>query len=43
MRKMAKRGGRAVRKVRCAGKTKSGKACKRMVTPPAKLCYLHKK
>jgi len=34
---------KVVRKVRCTGKTKDGKRCKRMVTPPAKLCYLHKK
>jgi hypothetical protein len=33
---------KAVRKVRCQGKTKDGKRCKRMVTPPAKFCYLHK-
>jgi hypothetical protein len=32
-----------VRKVRCLGKTKDGKRCKRMVTPPDKFCYLHKK
>ena len=32
-----------VKKVRCAGKTKDGKRCKRMVTPPDKYCYLHKK
>jgi hypothetical protein len=34
---------KAVKKVRCAGKTKEGKRCKRMVTPPAKFCHLHKK
>jgi hypothetical protein len=32
-----------VKKVRCAGKTAEGKRCKRMVTPPAKFCHLHKK
>jgi hypothetical protein len=32
----------AVKKVRCAGKTKDGKRCKRMVAPPAKFCHLHK-
>ena len=31
-----------VKKVRCAGKTKDGKRCKRMATSPAKYCYLHK-
>ena len=34
---------KVVKKVRCAGKTKDGKRCKRMVAPPAKLCHLHKK
>jgi hypothetical protein len=34
---------KAVKKVRCAGKTKDGKRCKRMVTPPSKMCHLHKK
>lgn len=33
----------AKKMVRCAGKTKDGKKCKRMVAPPAKLCHLHKK
>jgi hypothetical protein len=33
----------AAAKVRCAGKTKDGKRCKRMVTKPAKYCHLHKK
>ena len=32
----------AVKKVRCAGKTKDGKRCKRMVASPAKFCHLHK-
>ena len=40
-RKAAKK--RAVKKVRCLGKTKDKKRCKRMVAPPAKLCHLHKK
>lgn len=31
------------RKVRCAGKTKAGKKCKRMASPPSKYCHLHKK
>ncbi len=30
-------------KVRCAGKTKDGKRCKRMVAKPAKFCHLHKR
>lgn len=34
---------KVVKKVRCAGKTKEGKACKRMVAPPAKFCHLHSK
>jgi len=34
---------KAVKKVRCAGKTKAGTRCKRMVTPPAKFCHLHKR
>lgn len=34
---------RVVKKVRCAGKTKDGKRCKRMVKPPSNMCYLHKK
>jgi len=34
---------KVVRKVRCAGKTKDGKRCKRMVAPPAKFCHLHKR
>jgi len=33
---------KAVKKVRCAGKTSEGKQCKRMVQPPAKTCHLHK-
>jgi hypothetical protein len=37
-----KKAKKAVRKVRCSGKTAEGKRCKRMVTPPAKRCYLHK-
>lgn len=41
--KVAKKAKKAVKKVRCAGKTKDGKRCKRMATPPAKMCYLHKK
>ena len=41
MKKAAKKS-KAVTKVRCAGKTKDGKKCKRMVTKPAKYCYLHK-
>jgi len=31
------------KKVRCAGKTKAGKKCKRMASPPSKYCHLHKK
>lgn len=31
------------KKVRCVGKTKDGKRCKRMATLPAKNCHLHKK
>ena len=34
---------KVVKKVRCAGKTKEGKRCKRMVAPPAKYCHLHKR
>lgn len=34
---------KVVKKVRCTGKTKEGKRCKRMVAPPAKLCHLHKR
>ena len=34
---------KAVKKVRCAGKTKDGKRCKRMASPPSKMCHLHKK
>jgi hypothetical protein len=33
---------KVVKKVRCAATTKDGKRCKRMVTPPAKFCHLHK-
>lgn len=33
---------KVVKKVRCAGKTKDGKRCKRMVSPPSKYCHLHK-
>lgn len=33
---------KVVKKVRCAATTKDGKHCKRMVTPPAKFCHLHK-
>jgi len=32
-----------VKKVRCAGKTKEGKRCKRMASPPSKFCHLHKR
>jgi len=31
------------KKVRCAGKTRDGKRCKLMATPPSKVCHLHKK
>jgi len=31
------------KKVRCAGKTKEGKRCKRMASPPSKFCHAHKK
>ena len=41
--KAVKKAVKKVKKVRCAGKTNDGKRCKRMVTPPDKLCYLHKK
>ena len=34
---------KVVKKVRCAGKTKDGKRCKRTATPPSKYCHLHKK
>jgi len=34
---------KAKKKVRCAGKTKDGKRCKLMATPPSKFCHLHKK
>ncbi len=40
---MAKKVKKVARKVACAAKTKDGKRCKRMVTSPAKFCYLHKK
>ncbi|MCX6826503.1 MAG: hypothetical protein NTV06_04430 [candidate division Zixibacteria bacterium] len=33
----------AKRKTSCAAKTRDGKKCKRMVTAPAKFCYLHKR
>jgi hypothetical protein len=33
---------KAVKKVRCAAKTKEGKKCSLMVAPPAKLCHLHR-
>lgn len=33
----------AKKKLRCVGKTKEGKRCKRMASPPAKNCHLHKK
>jgi hypothetical protein len=38
-----KKAKKVVKKVRCMGKTKDKKRCKRMVAPPAKLCHLHKK
>lgn len=38
--KVAKK--KVVKKVRCAATTKDGKRCKRLVTPPAKFCHLHK-
>ncbi len=42
--KVAKKAAKkVVKKVRCAGKTKDGKVCKRMVAPPAKFCHLHSK
>ncbi|UCD95349.1 MAG: hypothetical protein JSU69_04685 [Candidatus Zixiibacteriota bacterium] len=41
--KAVKKKVKKLKKVRCAGKTKDGKRCKRMVTPPDKFCYLHKK
>lgn len=34
---------KVVKKVRCGGKTKDGKRCKRMATAPSKFCHLHKK
>lgn len=33
---------KVVKKVRCMGKTKDGKRCKRMAIAPAKYCHLHK-
>ncbi len=41
--KKAVKKAKKVKKVRCAGKTKEGKRCKRMATAPSKYCYLHKK
>ncbi len=41
--KAAKKVVKKVKKVRCAGKTKEGKRCKRMATAPSKFCYLHKR
>lgn len=38
--KVAKK--KVVKKVRCAGKTKDGKRCKRTAVAPAKFCHLHK-
>ncbi len=32
-----------VKKIRCAGKTKEGKRCKRMASPPSKFCHMHKR
>lgn len=34
---------KVVKKIRCLGKTKDGKRCKRMAIAPAKYCHLHKK
>ena len=34
---------KVVKKVRCVGKTKEGKRCKRMTTAASKKCHLHKK
>ncbi len=39
--KVAKK--KVVKKVRCAGKTKAGKRCKRTAAPPSKFCHLHKR
>jgi hypothetical protein len=39
---MAKKMKKAVKKVRCVAKTRDGKQCKRLISPPAKYCYLHK-
>ncbi|MBD3218155.1 MAG: hypothetical protein GF310_07755 [candidate division Zixibacteria bacterium] len=40
--KKAAKAKKAPKKLRCKGVTADGKRCKRMVTPPAKYCYLHK-
>jgi len=34
---------KAKKKTRCIAKTKAGKRCTLMATPPAKNCHLHKK
>lgn len=41
--KAKKKAVKAVKKVRCLGKTAEGKQCKRKVDSPGKYCYLHKK
>jgi hypothetical protein len=40
---MAKAKKKKKKRVRCAGKTKAGKRCKRTAQPPAKYCHLHKR
>jgi len=39
---MAKGRKKAAKKVRCKGKTKGGKQCKRTIPAPGKYCHLHK-
>ena len=34
---------KVAKRVRCIGKTKAGKRCKRMTTSPSKKCHLHRK
>jgi len=42
MPKAKKKAAKKKKKVRCSGKTKDGKRCKRMAVAPAKRCHLHR-
>lgn len=43
VKKATKKAARGTKRMRCAAKTKKGKACKRFTDGKSKLCSVHKK